>query len=87
MLEKKDLLLFGTKLIVKILDISNGKEHYKFIWSKNPTKLLKRSKIVAQKLKAIENTNTVAVKSAVIEYSETSHKSSETERKVEKVSK
>ena len=87
MLEKKDLLLFGTKLIVKILDISNGKEHYKFIWGKNPTKLLKRSKIVAQKLKAIENTNTVAVKSAVIEYSETSHKSSETKRKVEKVSK
>ena len=87
MSENKDVLLSETKLIVKIPDLSNGKEYYKFIWSKNPTNFVKRSKIIAQKLKAIENTNTVAVKSAVIEYPETSHELSETIRKVEKVSK
>ena len=65
MSENEDLLLFETKLIVKILDISNGKEYYKLIWSKNPTNFVKWSKIIAQKLTTIEKTNTVAAKSAV----------------------
>ena len=48
--------------------------------------LVKRSKIINQQPKSIENPNIVEIKSVIIEYPKTSHKLSEALRQAEKVS-
>ena len=76
-LKREDFLLLATKLMEKIDDPSNAKEYYE---------LVKRSKIITQQLKAIENPNLVDIESVTIEHPKTSHKSLKVTRQAEKVS-
>ena len=63
--KKKGLLSFATKLIEKIPDPSKPKSTILFE-GKN-TKLVKRSKIIAQQPKTIKNPNIVSIKLAITE--------------------
>ena len=58
---KKDLLLFGNKLIEKVPDPRNAKEPYQSFIRKKNTKLVKQPK-------TFENPNTVEIKSVVTEH-------------------
>ena len=74
-------MLLANKLIEKIPEPRNAKEHYQlFIRMKN-TKSVKQSKIITTKI--FENPNIVDIKS---EHPKTSHKLSKTIRQAEKVS-
>ena len=84
--KKKDLLLLANKLIEKIADPSNAKEYYNSYLKRNNTKLAKRSKIITQQLKALENPNIIDIKSVIIEHPKTSHKLSKTTMHTEKLS-
>ena len=57
------MLSFATKLTEKIPDPSNTKEYYHSYLKKENTKLVKRSKIITQGPKTIENPNIVEIKS------------------------
>ena len=72
-LKKKDLLLLGSKLIEKIPDPRNAKDHYQL------------SKIITYQPKTFENSNIADVKSVITEHPKTSHKLSKTIRQAEKV--
>ena len=52
------------------------------IWRKNCTKSVKRSKIITQQVKVIENPNIVDIKSFIIEPPKTSHKLFKTIRRL-----
>ena len=56
-----------TKLIEKIADPSDAKEHHDL---KKKNKLIKRSKIITQQPKNFENTNIINIKSVTIRQSE-----------------
>ena len=78
-------MLFGNKLIEKIPDPRDAKEHYQsFIREKN-TKSIKQSKIITYQPKTFENPNIVERKSIITEHPKTSHKLSKTIRQAEKV--
>ena len=70
----KGLLLLATKLIEKIVDPCNAKEHYQPFIRKKNTKSVKRLKIITQQPKTFESSNIVDIKSVFIEYTRTSHK-------------
>ena len=56
---KKDLLLLANKLIEKITDPRNAKEHYQSFVKKKNTKSIKQSEIITYQPKAFENANVV----------------------------
>ena len=85
-LKRKDVLLLATKLIEKIADPGNAKDYYNSYLKTKNTKLVKRSKIFIQQLKAIENRNIIGIKSVIIEHPKTSHKLSKTIWQAEKIS-
>ena len=82
-LKNKDL--FATKLIEKIPDPCNAKEHYQSFISNKNTKLVKQSKIITYQRKTFENSNIVDIKLIITEHPKTSHKLSKTIRRAEKV--
>ena len=87
-LEKKDLLLLGIKLIEKIPDPCNAKEHYQsFIKKKNKKKHHEISKTIRNNYlsKTFENPNIVNIKSVITEHPKTSHELSKTITQAEKV--
>ena len=72
------MLLLANKLIEKIPDPRNAKEHYQSFIRKKITKFVKRSEIVTYQPKTFENPNIVEIKSVIAEHPETSHKLSKT---------
>ena len=58
-LVKKDLLLLSNKLIEKIPDPCNAKQHYQSFTRKRNTKSVKQSKIVTYQPKIFQNPNIV----------------------------
>ena len=85
LLEKKDLLLLANKLIEKIPDPRDAKEHYQLFVRKKNTKSVKQSKITTYKPKTFENPGIVDIKSIIIKHPKTLHKLSRTIRQAEKV--
>ena len=84
-LKRKDLLFLANKLIEKILDPRNAKEHYQSFLRKENRKSVKQSEIITYQLKTFENPNNVDIKSASItEHPKASHKLSKTIRKFKK---
>ena len=65
-LKKKDLLLLANKLIEKIPDPQNSKEHCQSFIRKKDTKSAKQSKIITYQPKTFENPN-VVIKSIITE--------------------
>ena len=60
---KKDLLLLANKLIEKIPDPHNAKEHCQSFIRKKNTKSVKQSEIITYQPKTFENPNIVDIKS------------------------
>ena len=77
--------MLANKLIEKIPDPRNAKEHYQSFIRKKNTKSVKQSEIITYQPKTFENPNIVDIKSVVTEYPKTSHKLSKTVRQDEKV--
>ena len=77
-MKKKDLLLIANKLIQKIPDPQNVKEHYQSFIRKKNTKSVKQPK-------TFENLNIVDIKSVITEHPKTSHKLSKMRRPAEKI--
>ena len=77
--------MLATKLNEKIVHPNNAKEYYKSYLKRKNTKLVKRSKIMTQQLKTIENSNIADIKSFTIEHPKPSRKLSKTIRQTEKV--
>ena len=84
-LKKKDLLLLANKLIEKIPDPPNAKEHYQSFIRKKNRKSVKQSKIITYHPKPFEKPNIVDIKSVITEQPKSSHKLSKTIGKGEKV--
>ena len=80
-LKKKNLLLLANKLIEKIRNRRNAKEHYQPFIRKKNTKLLKQPKIITYQPKNFENPNIVNIKSIITEHPQVSHKLSKTIRR------
>ena len=83
---KKELLLLSNKLIGKIPDPRNAKEHYQSFLKKKSRKSVKQSEIITYQPKTFKNPNIVDIKPVVTEYPEPSHKLLKTIRQAEKVS-
>ena len=83
-LEKKDLLLLANKLIEKVLDPYNAKQHYQSFIRRKNRKSIKQTKIITYQPKTFEKPNPVDIKSVITEHPKTSHKLSKTLREVEK---
>ena len=81
-LKKKNLLLLSNKLVEKLTDPQNAKEHYQSFLRKKNIKSVKKSKIITYQTK---NPNIFDINSVIIEHSKNLHKLSETIRKDEKV--
>ena len=79
------MFLLANKLIEKIPDPRNAKEHYQSFIRKKNTKLRKQSEIITYQPKTFESPNIVDIKSVTTEHPETSHKLSKTIRQAEKV--
>ena len=77
--------MLATKSVEKITDASNVEEYYNSYLKSNDAKLVKRSKIITQQPKTIENSQKSHIKS-VIEHLKISHKLFKTIRQAEKVS-
>ena len=71
---KKDLPLFETILTDKISDPRNAKEHYQSLIWKKSTKLLKKTKVITQQPKTVENPNSLDIKPVIIEHPKSSNK-------------
>ena len=84
-LKNKDLLLLSNKILEKIPDPCNAKEHYQSFIKKKNRKSVKQSEIIAYQPKTFENSNIVNIKSVITEHPKTSHKLSKTMRQAEKV--
>ena len=56
-LKQKNLLLLANKLIEKIPDPRNAKEHYQSFIRKKATKSVKQSEIITYQPKTFENPN------------------------------
>ena len=78
--KKKDLLFLGNKLIAKILDPRNAKEHYQSFIKKKNTKSVNQSEVITYQLKTFEKPNFVDIKSVITEHPIISHKLSKTIR-------
>ena len=78
-------MLLATKLIEKIPDPRNAKEHYQSLIRKKNTKSVKQSEIITYQPKIFENPNTVDIKSVITENLKTWHKLSKIIRRAEKV--
>ena len=84
--KKKELLLLTTKLIEKIPDANNAKQYCQTFLNRKNTKQVKRSKIIIQQPKTLENSNIADIESVTIEHPKTSRKLSKTPRQAKKVS-
>ena len=84
-LKKKYSLFLTNKLIEKILDSYNAKEHYQSFIKKRNTKSVKQSEIIIYQPKTFENPKIIDIKSVITEHRKTSHKLSKTVRQAEKV--
>ena len=71
---KKDCLLFENKLIEKIPDPRNAKEHYQSFIRKKNTKSVKQSEIITYQPKSFESSSIADIKSGITEHPKTSHK-------------
>ena len=83
-MKRKYLLLLPKKLIEKIPDPRNAKEHHQSFLRKKDWKLVKQSCVITYQPKAFENPNIVDVKSSATEHPKTFHKLSKTTGKGEK---
>ena len=81
-LKRKDLLLLANKLVEKLPDPSNYKEHYESFLGKKSRKSLKQSEIITYQPKTCD---TVDIKSDITEHPKSSQKLPKTIRKAEKV--
>ena len=82
-LKRKDLLLLAIKLIEKVSDLCNAKEHYESFLRKKNRKSVKQSEVIACKPKTF---GTVDIKSDITEHpKKTSRKLSKTIKKGEKI--
>ena len=79
----KHILLLANKLIGKLPDTSNFKEHYESFLRYKNRKLVKQSEILIYQAKTFF---TVYIKSVITEHPKTSYKLSKTIRQAEKVS-
>ena len=79
-LKEKDLLLIANRLIEKIPDPRNAKQHCQSLTKKKNTKSVKWSKIITYQPESSENPNIADVKSVTTE-----HPKTKTIRQVEKV--
>ena len=77
--------MLENKLIEKIPDPRNAKEHYQSFISKKDTKSVKQSKIITYQPKTFENPNIVDIKSVITEHPKTSHKLSKAIRQAKYV--
>ena len=82
--EKKRFIVACKQISRKNTDTRNAKEHYQSFIRKNPTKLVKESKIITYQPKNFENPNTVDIKSIITEHPKTSHKLSNIMRQAKK---
>ena len=82
-LKRKHFLLLATKLIEKILDPRNAKEHYQSFIRKKNTKLVKQLKLITYHPKTFETANIADIKSVITEHPKTSHVLSKTIRQAE----
>ena len=73
-LTKKDLLLLANKLIEKITDPRNAKEHYQTFIRKKNRKLVKQFETSTYQPKTFENPNITNIKSVITEHSKISYK-------------
>ena len=77
-------MLFANKLIQKVPDLCNDKQHYEsFLWKKN-SKSVKNSETITYQPKIFQNPNIVDLKSVITEHPKTAHKLSKTVRNGEK---
>ena len=74
-----------NKLIQKIPDLQNTKEHHQSFIRKKNRKSVKKSEIITYQPKAFEDPNTVDIKSIIAEHPKTLHKLSKAIRQAEKV--
>ena len=81
-LKSKRLLLLANKFKKYAPDPCNAKEQYESFWRKKKRESVKPSEIITYKPKIFD---TVDIKSDITEHPKTSHKSSKTIRKGEKV--
>ena len=72
--------MLASKLIEKIPDSRNAKEHYQSFIRKKNTKSVKQSEIITYQPKTFENSNIADIKSVITEHPKTSHKLSKTEK-------
>ena len=79
------MLLLSNKLIEKILDPCNAKEHYQSSIRKKNLNSVKESEIITYHAKTFENPNFVDIKLVIIEHPKTLHKLYKTVRQAEKV--
>ena len=68
------MLLLPNKLIEKIPDPRNAKEHYQSFIRKKNRKSVKQSEIITYQPKTFENPSIVNIKSVIIEHPKTSYK-------------
>ena len=83
--KKANLLLFPNKLIEKVPDPSNSKQHYESFLRKKSRKSVKRSEIINYQPKTFQNLSIVDITSVITEHPKTAHKLSKVIRKSEKV--
>ena len=79
--KKKDFLLVASKLIEKVRDPLNAKEHYQPSMTKRNRKSVKQSEIITYQPKTFKNPNIVDIESFMIE---TLHRLSKTIREGKK---
>ena len=77
-------MLLANKLIEKIPDPPNAKEHYQSFIRKKNRKSVKGPEIITYQPKPFENPNIVDIKPIITEHPKTSHKLSKTITKAEK---
>ena len=71
---KKRFAIAGDQINRKIVDHSNAEEYYNSYLKRKNTKLVKRSKVITQQQKPLENPNIVDIKSIAKEHPKTSCK-------------
>ena len=77
--------MFATKLIEKIPDCCNAKEHCQLFIKKKNTKFEEQSEIVTYQPKTFENPNIVDIKPIITAHPKTLHKLSKTIKQPERV--
>ena len=82
---KKDLLVLANKLIEKIPDPRNIKEHYQLFIRKKNTNSVKQSEIITYQPKTFENPKIVDIKAVIIKHPQNLHKLSKTIRRLKKI--